>query len=118
MAVMRVIHTNSRTDGVLLLMNGFPSLDSSGLVGQHSLHLCLTRGGVLAYLHALVPRVCSLRVALFPAGRVPTASAGAARAFAGIVGDALGTRGSGSSSSGCSCCCARMHAGIGGMYTQ
>ena len=102
---MRVIHTNSRNDGVLLLMNGFPSLDSSGLVGQHSLHLCLTRGGVLAYLHALVPRVRKLRVTLYPAGPVPTASAGAACAFAGIVGDALGTRGGGSKSR--DCCCRR-----------
>ena len=101
MTAMHVLRTNSRTNGVLLLMDSFPSLDSSGLTGQHDLRLCLTRGGVLACSQALVPRVRSLRIALHPAGLVPTASAGAACAFAGIVGDALGTRGGGSSSSGC-----------------
>ena len=108
---VHVLRTNSSANGVLLLMDSFPSLDSSGLTGQHDLRLCLTRGGVLACLHALVPRVRSLRVAFFSAGLVPTAPAGAARAFAGIVGDALGTRGGGSSSSGC-CCCAHIYVGI------
>ena len=65
------------------------------------MRLSVTHELTLACLHALVPGVRSLRVALFSAGVVPTASAGAARAFAGIIGDALGTRGGGSSSSGC-----------------
>ena len=41
----------------------------------------------------------------------PTASAGAARELAGIVGDAIGTRGGGSRSSGC--CFESTHVGTG-----
>ena len=71
------------------------------LVSKH--RAFITHDFTSARSHALVPRVLSLRIALYPAGRVPTASAGAARAFAGIVGDALGTRDRGTSSRFLSC---------------